>query len=326
MARPPTRWKAPEGRSWPPPTAAHERLAAPQSLAPLLALHERDRAAGLKDAPWPPVYPSSPTSRRGCSRAAPARAVSDGRFVVQQHDATRLHFDLRLEMDGVLRSWAVPRGRWLDPASAASLSPTRPRPPRRRGHPDEAGSKIVWDTGTTTREPNAGSRDVRGTRSQALGRLRADPRRASAGSSSRCAMPSRRPPCGRLSNPPVRPDGSQTELQDVDLDQLRIQESGRQRSLPSAARPHDLARWTSWIGASNALCNKLGHADTSCRDKACVERSDGPANPPRGLRTGGVSSPTRGDRTCERRGGFSAFAAHRSGPCPREREGAGRGH
>lgn len=46
-------------------------VAAPQSLAPLLALHERDTAAGLPDAPWPPVYPKMPGEP---PRVAPSRA------------------------------------------------------------------------------------------------------------------------------------------------------------------------------------------------------------------------------------------------------------
>jgi len=43
----------------------------PQSLEPLLEMHERDRANGLMDAPWPPVYPKQPNEP---PRVAPSRA------------------------------------------------------------------------------------------------------------------------------------------------------------------------------------------------------------------------------------------------------------
>ena len=54
------------------PWAAIDR--SPQSLEPLLELHRRDVAAGLPDAPWPPVYPKQPGEER---RVAPSRARQD---------------------------------------------------------------------------------------------------------------------------------------------------------------------------------------------------------------------------------------------------------
>src|ERR1022692_1004327 len=105
----------------------------------LMALEEYKRKRDFKQTPEPP-----PKVERGQQR----------RFVVQRHDATRLHYDFRLEIDGVLKSWAVPKGPTLDPAARHFAAHVEDHPIEygsfERNIPAGnygAGSVMLWDRG-----------------------------------------------------------------------------------------------------------------------------------------------------------------------------------
>jgi DNA ligase D-like protein (predicted 3'-phosphoesterase) len=78
------------------------------------------------------------------------RGVSAGVFVVQEHAATAHHFDLRLEVDGVMRSWAVPKGPSLDPAVKRLAVQVADHDKAHNSFEGtlDGGGVIVWDHGT----------------------------------------------------------------------------------------------------------------------------------------------------------------------------------
>jgi DNA ligase D-like protein (predicted 3'-phosphoesterase) len=78
------------------------------------------------------------------------RGVSAGVFVVQEHAATAHHFDLRLEVDGAMRSWAVPKGPSLDPAAKRLAVQVEDHDTEHNGFEGILGEGrvIVWDRGT----------------------------------------------------------------------------------------------------------------------------------------------------------------------------------
>lgn len=123
--------------------------AAPSAADAALTAYRAKRDPRRTPEPMPQPTPQT------ASEDAPAAVADSPRFVIQEHHARRRHFDLRIERDGVLVSWAVPKGVPESPARNRLAVMTEPHPLDYLTFHGEipqgeygAGTMTIWDSGT----------------------------------------------------------------------------------------------------------------------------------------------------------------------------------
>jgi bifunctional non-homologous end joining protein LigD len=125
-----------------------------------LATYEAKRDFGVTPEP-------RGSSQDGSSAANKSAAKATLQFVIQKHDARRLHYDVRLEIDGAMASWAVPKGPSYDPTVRRLAVQTEDHPMEYNAFegriPDGeygAGDVLIWDRGTYETVPPGVQREM----------------------------------------------------------------------------------------------------------------------------------------------------------------------